>query len=119
MYMKRDTEDMKLWLFDLAHGNMPDDAVVKGFIRHYVLNGLTIGNVQQDIIFHTPYTDENCRRAMESLRRALAEYADGEETRTLREVQSIVDAVRAGQQVQIAYYDPEEDDDPYVHKACW
>lgn len=117
--MKRDTEDMKLWLFDLTHGNMPDDAVVKGFIRHYVLNGLTIGNVQQDIIFHSMSGVHNCRRAMESLRRSLAEYADGAETRTLREVQSIVDAVRAGQQVQVGYYDPEEDDDPYVHKACW
>lgn len=117
--MRRDTEDMKLWLFDLAHGNMPDDSIVKGFIRHYVLNGLTIGNVQQDIIFHTKYGEHNCRRAMESLRRALAEFTEGEETRTLREVQSIVDAIRAGHQVQVEYYDPEEDDNPYVHKACW
>ena len=56
---------------------------------------------------------------MAELRRALAEYADGEETRTLREVQNIVDAIRAGQQVQIVYYDSEEDENPYVRKACW
>lgn len=30
--MKRDTEEMKLWLFDLAHGNLTDEAIVKGFI---------------------------------------------------------------------------------------
>ena len=75
--------------------------------------------MQQDIIFKTVIGRQKYQKPMAELRRALAEYADGEETRTLREVQSIVDAIRAGHQVQVGYYDPEEDDNPYVYKACW
>ena len=110
---------IKTWLFALVDEKLSDDQMVKGFIKYYALNGLVIGNVQQDIIFKTVIGQWRYQGPMAELQRALAEYADGEETRTLREVQSIVDAVRAGQQVQIAYYDPEEDDNPYVHKACW
>lgn len=119
MYMRRDTENMKLWLFELAGGNLSDDEMVKGFIKYYALNGLVIGNVQQDIIFKTVIGQWRYQGPMAELRRALAEYADGEETRTLREVQSIVDAIRAGHQVQVGYYDSEEDDNPYIHNACW
>lgn len=110
---------VKTWLFELANGKLSDDEIVKGFIKYYALNGLVIGNVQQDIIFNTVIGQERYQRPIAELRRALAEYADGEETRTLREVQSIVDAIRAGQQVQVGYYDPEEDDNPYAYKACW
>lgn len=41
--------------------------------------------------------------------------------RSITEVHSIVAAVRAGHNVQIAYADPDEDDfvDPYVVRACW
>lgn len=41
--------------------------------------------------------------------------------RSITEVHSIVAAVRAGLNVQIAYVDPDEDDfmDPYVVRACW
>lgn len=110
---------IKTWLFALVDGKLSDDEIVKGFIKYYALNGLVIGNVQQDIIFKTVIGQWRYRGPMAELRRALAEYADGEETRTLREVQSIVDAIRAGHQVQVGYYDPEEDDNPYVYKACW
>ena len=72
-----------------------------------------------DFFFKTVIGRQKYQKPMAELRRALAEYADGEETRTLREVQSIVDAIRAGHQVQVGYYDPEEDDNPYVYKACW
>lgn len=41
------------------------------------------------------------------------------EMRTLDEVQGIVDAVRAGIPVQVDYYDPEIDDNPYVVRATW
>lgn len=44
--------------------------------------------------------------------------AEGE-TWTLQEVQSIVDLVRAGKPVQIAPYDPDVDDDPYIVRPCW
>lgn len=110
---------IKTWLFALVDGKLSDDEIVKGFIKYYALNGLVIGNVQQDIIFKTVIGQWRYQGPMAELRRALAEYADGEETRTLREVQSIVDAIRAGHQVQVGYYDPEEDDNLYVYKACW
>lgn len=110
---------IKTWLFALVDGKLSVDEIVKGFIKYYALNGLVIGNVQQDIIFKTVIGQWRYQGPMAELRRALAEYADGEETRTLREVQSIVDAIRAGHQVQVGYYDPEEDDNPYVYKACW
>lgn len=110
---------IKTWLFALVDGKLSDDQMVKGFIKYYALNGLVIGNVQQDIIFKTVIGQWRYQGPMAELRRALADYADGEETRTLREVQSIVDAIRAGHQVQVGYYDPEEDDNPYIRKACW
>lgn len=43
-----------------------------------------------------------------------------ENYRSLTQVQSIVDAVRAGHRVQIAYYNPDEDElDGMVVRACW
>lgn len=38
--------------------------------------------------------------------------------RSLNEVQQIVDAVRAGHKVQIAYGQPDEDDE-YIARPCW
>lgn len=68
-------EEKKIWLFDLAHGNLERDAIVKGFIRFYILQGKTVFNVQYDVHFHTIYGDDNCRRAMEDLKSALEAYA--------------------------------------------
>lgn len=47
--------------------------------------------------------------------------AVSENFRSLTEIHSIVAAVRAGMNVQIAYADPDEDDfmDPYIVRACW
>lgn len=70
----RGTEEHKLWLFDLAHGNLNREQTVKGFIRFYVLSGRTMENVQDDILFHTVYDP---REAMERLKAALEEAADG------------------------------------------
>lgn len=28
-------EDKATWLFDLAHDNLDEDAIVKGFLKHY------------------------------------------------------------------------------------
>ena len=33
--MNRATEDHKIWLFDLAHGNLTELEIVKGFIKFY------------------------------------------------------------------------------------
>lgn len=72
MVQNRATEDHKIWLFDLAHGNLTDQEIVKGFIKYYALNGFTIGNVQDDIIFRTNY---EVARAIQSLKEALEAYA--------------------------------------------
>lgn len=72
--MNRFTEDMKLWLFDLAHGNLSDDQIVKGFIRHYVLYGQTMDKVKDDIYFHTLYGMEGVKKAWQSLTNALENY---------------------------------------------
>lgn len=115
-------EDKELWLFDLAHGNLDEDSIVKGFLKHYVLQNQGIDDVQQHLHFHTHYGDYYMESAMSSLRRALEYEVDApprSEMRALGEVHSIVDAVRAGLQVQVDYYDPETDDDPYVAKATW
>ena len=65
------SEEMKLWLFDLAHGNLSDEQIVQGFTRYYTLLGLTIGNVQDDMVFHTHYDPEQIRAAMKRLRDVL------------------------------------------------
>lgn len=55
---------------------------------------------------------------MESIENALEEIEKKEPTRTLREVQNIVECVRAGIPVQVDYADP-DDDNEYVYKQCW
>lgn len=72
-----DNTGIKAWLFELVNGKLSDDEIVKGFIKYYALNGLVIGNVQQDIIFGTVLGQERFQRPIAELRRALAEYADG------------------------------------------
>lgn len=69
--MDRFTEDMKLWLFDVAHGNLDDEKILKGFIKYYVLHGQAIGNVQDDITFHTMYGIQGVRKAIMDIQRVL------------------------------------------------
>lgn len=64
---------------------------------------------------------KQCKKLAQSLDECdaiLTEEAEGK-TWTLREVQSIVELVRAGKPVQIAPYDPDVDDDPYIVRPCW
>ncbi len=115
-------EDKAAWLFELAHDNLDEDAVVKGFLKHYALQGQGTDDVRRDMHFHTHYGDFCLKTAMAGLRRALEAQVEApprSEMRTLDEVQGIVDAVRAGLRVQIDYYDPEIDDDPYAARAAW
>lgn len=42
-----------------------------------------------------------------------------ESYRSIDEVQRIVDSVRAGHEVNIPYYDPEVDEDPYIVRPKW
>ncbi len=115
-------EDKAIWLFDLAHDNLDEDAIVKGFLKHYALQGQGIDDVQRDMHFRTHYGDLYLKAAIAGLRRALEvqiEVPPRSEMRTLEEVSMIVQAVRAGERVQVDYYDPEIDDDPYVVRAAW
>ena len=34
---QRGSEGHKLWLFDLAHGNLNDCQILQGFLKYYVL----------------------------------------------------------------------------------
>ena len=59
---------------------------------------------------------------MEVLEEALTAHANAPElpeSRTLDEVREIVAAVRAGIPIQVAYADPDEDENPYIVKPCW
>ena len=64
-------EEMKIWLFDLAHGNLKKEEILKGFIKYYALNDLSIGDVKRDIAFHTTYGEEGIKTAIKDLRAAL------------------------------------------------
>lgn len=115
-------EEKATWLFDLAHSDLDEDAIVKGFLKHYALQGYGINNVKQDIHFFLHYGDLNLETVLDSLRRALElqiESPSRYEMRTLDEVQGIVDSVRAGIRVQVDYYDPETDDNPYIVHKTW
>ena len=75
---KRGTEEHKLWLFDLAHGNLQDQQILKGFLKYYVLGGCCMENVVDDMRFHTHYSLEQIRQSKESLERVIRAAA-GEE----------------------------------------
>lgn len=64
-------EDKATWLFDLAYDGLDDDAILKGFIKHYVLQGQAIDKVQQDLHFRTFYGDAYLKPAMLRLRSVL------------------------------------------------
>lgn len=65
--MERTTEEMKIWLFDLAHGNLNDSSALSGFIKYYVLYDMNVHDVVRDIVFNTSYGDEGVIRARRTL----------------------------------------------------
>lgn len=75
---KRGTEEHKLWLFDLAHGNLQDPQILKGFLKYYVLDGYSMAHVVDDMRFRTHYSLDQIRQSKESLERVLRAAA-GEE----------------------------------------
>jgi len=74
--MNRATEDHKIWLFDLAHGNLTELEIVKGFIKFYALNGFIVGNVQDDLVFRTHY---NPVQGVKALKVALNNFSEVDE----------------------------------------
>ena len=75
IYMSRYTEEMKLWLFDLAHGNLSESQILSGFLKHYVLFDSGILNVQNDIVYHTQYGFDRVSFAVTELRRVIERYS--------------------------------------------
>lgn len=68
---KRGTEEHRMWLFDLAHGNLRDSQILKGFLKYYALDGYSMANVVDDMRFHTHYSLEQIRQSKESLERVI------------------------------------------------
>ena len=64
-------EDKGIWLFDLAHGKLTGDSIVRGFLKHYVLVGQGMDKVLQDLHFHTHYGDHYMKSVASSLRTGL------------------------------------------------
>lgn len=58
---ERNSEEHKLWLFDLAHGSLSE-------------TGLTMENVLDDIVFRTHYQPE---KAVEKLKDTLTKVSEG------------------------------------------
>lgn len=75
MVVNRATEEHKLYLFDLSHGNLSPDKAVSGFIKFYVLNGFTLGNLMDDFFFRTDYPIEGVKSGLNTLRSALEKVA--------------------------------------------
>lgn len=76
----RYTEEMKLWLFDLAHGNLTQQEVLKGFIKHYARHDCSIADVIREIHFYTHYGTEGVQKAKVSLEDALNNFVFVKET---------------------------------------
>ena len=55
---------------------------------------------------------------MKSMEKALEEIEEREPTRTIVQVQGIVDCVRAGIPVQVDYADT-DDDSETIYRPCW
>lgn len=70
------TDDMKLWLFDMAHGNLKENEIIIGFLKHYAIHGLSTEHVVQEIAFHTPYGTEGAAMAKEKLETAIVSFVE-------------------------------------------
>ena len=74
--INRGTEDHKIWLFDLAHGNLKDKESLEGFLKYYVLEGYVMANVVDDMRFHTHYSLDQIRQSKEILERVIRAAAE-------------------------------------------
>lgn len=72
----------------------------------------------QAVIENIPGQDEKAKEAAWKIADIVMD-AIAENYRSISEVQAIVNAVRVGLKVQIAYAEPEEEENPYVVRACW
>lgn len=80
----RGTEEHRIWLFDLAHGNLKDEQILQGFTKYYVLEGYVMANVVDDMRFHTHYSMDQIRQSKENLERVIWVTAEPERVRKAR-----------------------------------
>ena len=73
--MEKTSKEMKIWLFDLAHGNLKDSEILSGFIRYYILQGFSVSHVVNDIVYRTTYGIPGVQTAKSSLLRVLQDAA--------------------------------------------
>lgn len=73
--MEIPSAEMKIWLFDLAHGNLEDSEILSGFIRYYILQGFSVSHVVNDIVYRTAYGIHGVQTAKSSLFRVLQDAA--------------------------------------------
>lgn len=71
----RGTEDHKIWLFNIAHSNLSEAQILQGFIKYYVLNGLLLATVRDDLVFRTSYGGIYVEQAMKDLKAVLEKAA--------------------------------------------
>lgn len=69
--MERYTEELKLWLLNLACGNLNDKDTLNGFIKYYVLYDFGISQVINDVVFHTMFGTAGVINAKEGIIKAL------------------------------------------------
>lgn len=72
--INRVEKEHKTWLFDLANDKITDKQIIQGFIKYYALNGFSVEDVQDDLVFRLSC---NPVRAMKSLKTALKNVAEG------------------------------------------
>ncbi len=63
------------------------------------------------------FEEEEAQELMDGIEESI--WNELESYRSLTEVQQIVDCVRAGHEMNVPYYDPEIDDDPYIVRPKW
>lgn len=73
----RDVETLKIFIFDVAHDNLSDLDIVKGMIQHYLLNGYSVDNLQDDMVFKTLYQPEVIKNTLEHVKAVLSKFVKG------------------------------------------
>lgn len=72
---ERGSEQHKLWLFDLCHGNLTAAEAVAGFTRFYTLEGYDLNRVNDDLVNRTGYLIGSVLEGVAALEIALEEVA--------------------------------------------
>ena len=72
----RTSDEMKIWLFDVANGNLTDEAVLKGFLKYYVCQDMALSDIKRDILYRTSYGTTGVQKAETAVKGALYKYLE-------------------------------------------